>query len=217
MLDVTNLIGFGSGRSVIDQTIVAYATSTLAGGGTSITCNKPTGTQEGDLMIAFLNQAQFNSLGNWTQPSGWTEVFDSNQRAVSYKVAGPSEPASYSFGIDIFVIPQAAIVTIRPSAYDVVGAISGSSANPIAPSIDVSESSLVFCILTQNNDNTTASGWDIPGWTPLIPKFGATNESNLTLYTMVSTKTFDGGSTGTVATTSSNTTRAQLVSCKGVD
>lgn len=215
MLDVTNLIGFGANRYVT-QTVVGYATNTVTGGGTSVSCNKPSGVQEGDLMLAFMNQSQVAGLGVWSQPSGWTEVFDSNQRAVSYKVAGPSEPASYSFGIDTFVIPQVAIIAIRPSAYGVVGTISSSTTNPTAPSITVDDSSLVFCVLTQNTGNSTASDWDVPGWSIVVPKFGTTRGDNLTLYTLIAMKEVEGGVTGTVPTVAGNTSRAQLVSCRGV-
>jgi len=69
----------------------------------TLTITKPTGVIEGDVM--FLNVA-WNVTGQAYVPSssGWTSInasyLDGGNRvaAVMYKVAGPSEPANYTFG-----------------------------------------------------------------------------------------------------------------------
>jgi hypothetical protein len=63
-----------------------------------LTCNKPAGTAEGDVMIAWQN----GSRHTHSAPAGWTQF---EQRSASsdqqltgwYKVAGPSEPSTYNF------------------------------------------------------------------------------------------------------------------------
>lgn len=65
------------------------------------TVNKPIGTIEGDLMIALF--ARFGSTTQPTLPAGWTAITtgahgsESVCFVVAYKVAGPSEGASYTF------------------------------------------------------------------------------------------------------------------------
>jgi hypothetical protein len=61
--------------------------------------NKPAGVVSGDVMVATMRVSAFLSF-SFSAPSGWTEVAsisDSNAK-LYYKVAGGSEPASYSFG-----------------------------------------------------------------------------------------------------------------------
>lgn len=65
--------------------------------------NKPTGTASGDLLVAYLASG---ASVTFTLPSGWTLVSaylntGSNMTAgVAYKVAGGSEPTSYTFSDD---------------------------------------------------------------------------------------------------------------------
>lgn len=72
-----------------------YATS-----GTSHACSKPTGTVSGDLMFAIVNA---NSNLTITDPSGWTRIDEDNGISsgatiiILYKVAGGSEPTSYTW------------------------------------------------------------------------------------------------------------------------
>lgn len=64
----------------------------------AITCNKPSGTLEGDLMVAILSGA----VGAITAPAGWTEMASLTdttvlRSAIFTKRAGGSEPANYTF------------------------------------------------------------------------------------------------------------------------
>jgi hypothetical protein len=62
--------------------------------------NKPTGTLEGDVMVTVVHTASDRTI---TPPSGWTHIHTSSvgdhQVAVYRKVAGASEPGSYTWGI----------------------------------------------------------------------------------------------------------------------
>jgi len=79
----------------------AYTSGNAPGGGWNIVVNKPTGTVDGDLMIAHFSSASSNAtiatLAGWTLldsdatgGNGWSGIF--------YKIAS-SEGASYSWGV----------------------------------------------------------------------------------------------------------------------
>jgi hypothetical protein len=78
---------------------VATAEVTLTSG-TSITCNKPAGTVEGDVLLAHFRQRQGDATG---APSGWTLLRSTAAPAAVgtvsawVKVAGAAEPADYTF------------------------------------------------------------------------------------------------------------------------
>lgn len=74
----------------------------------AITCNKPTGTAEGDIMFAWIANRNSSNYEMGTVASGWTaveELYGKNVATLNdlynfclyYKVAGASEPADYTF------------------------------------------------------------------------------------------------------------------------
>lgn len=216
MLDVTNLIGFGVGEMTLKPIVSSYSTAILSGGGTSITCSKPSDVAEGDLLVAFLNIGT-GVVVSYTHPSGWIEVHDSNQRAISYKIATDSEPTSYTFNSSGFGYLVCAIVCFKNSTYHTVGAISASGANPSAPAITTAKNSIVILVGSQSA-GTTTSAWSVADTTyeVLVPKFGNTRGDNTTYYLALWAKYYEQEtSTGTVQITSGVNTRAQLFSCKG--
>lgn len=73
----------------------------------SLAINKPAGTAEGDLMLMHIINA--------TPPAGWTVVpnLDLVRGDTLYKVAGPSEPSSYTITGPGFADGGATIVTYR--------------------------------------------------------------------------------------------------------
>ncbi len=114
----------------VKPTFVASAATQNTVNSTSLVINKPTGTQQGDLMIAFMAG---ESAGTWTGDTGWTEVVDANVKfalRAAYKVAGASEGASYTFTSSSSRILSGAILTYRGAAYDAIGSIA-SGANPL--------------------------------------------------------------------------------------
>jgi hypothetical protein len=79
--------------------------------GSSVVLSKPTGTQDGDLLV-FLFEAANNDVLSLTPPSGWTLIFAADNSsadddsdvafggttiAAYYREAGASEPSSYTF------------------------------------------------------------------------------------------------------------------------
>lgn len=103
-----------------------------------VTVNKPTGTQQNDLMIAVIQAAA--SRVTPTYPSGWTQAIldttGNSSAAVAYKVAGASEPSTYDFGVGGSFGRVAQIVTIRNATTLTVGTFDeGTDATLVAPSI----------------------------------------------------------------------------------
>lgn len=66
-------------------------------------CNKPTGTVQGDTMITFLtnyNAAPISAPSGWTQAASVSNSSNNLRSYIYYKLAGASEPSSYSWGLD---------------------------------------------------------------------------------------------------------------------
>lgn len=97
---------------------VTVVGANTASGASPLTLTKPTGVQLGDLLMI---AAQFtNSVPNAAGPDGggWTELlrFDTSSnewQTIYVKVAGASEPASYSFTHSVGTDVAAAIVAYR--------------------------------------------------------------------------------------------------------
>jgi predicted phage tail protein len=66
----------------------------------NVTVTKPAGTTAGDLLVAYVYH--YDNVATWTPPAGWTLVTTGTGTSATYfsiyrKVAGGSEPASYTF------------------------------------------------------------------------------------------------------------------------
>ena len=104
-----------SGAVAPPPTFVASASDNS--GSSSPVVNKPTGTASGDLMIAVISAATNSTSGPTC--SGWTQLAWSGSGglvsyAILYKVAGGSEPSSYTFSCPWTA--YASIVTYRNAA-----------------------------------------------------------------------------------------------------
>ena len=81
---------------------MGYQSSTTnEGTGNSATVNKPSGTVQNDVLVASVNFEK-GSDNSVTPPSGWTLIRRTNNgtdvgMATYYKVAGASEPSSYTW------------------------------------------------------------------------------------------------------------------------
>lgn len=118
--------------------VVSVASKENSSNSSSLVISKPTGTREGDLMLALMNS---ESAITWTGDTGWTEVADQGvapSTRVAYKVAGASEGASYTFTSSSSTnILSGTIVTYRNAAYDAIGTIQ-SGTDPLALSATAS-------------------------------------------------------------------------------
>lgn len=158
---------------------------------TEVTVSKPTGTVQGDLMIAFMSKA--NTV-TWTQPSGWTEVADQGSNpsiGISYKVAGASEPSSYIFqGGGGSGNPKASIITYRGAAFDVIGSFATLAMPISAPSIDVSENNSVLLAMFARGSSDQV--WSTPAGMTSV----STSPSGGTPSYLVASEIVDAGATG---------------------
>ncbi len=84
-------------------TVRSTAAKTANHPSTSLTIDKPAGTQSGDVLLATIGY-QSGSIRNLAPPSGWTavpntHVFEGTNAGMRafYKIAGGSEPSSYTF------------------------------------------------------------------------------------------------------------------------
>lgn len=78
--------------------VVESSASNTATASTSLTITKPSGTVSGDVLVAFVNMVRSSAIN--TPPSGWTTIEASGAYAYSHvywKVAGASEPSSYTW------------------------------------------------------------------------------------------------------------------------
>jgi Tfp pilus assembly protein PilV len=86
--------------------VVGTPTTYNSSGSNSAVVSKPTGVVQNDIMFAYIGHSNASDRLN-SIPSGWTLVAKNdngnNHQALYYKVAGPSEPTSYTFGLSASV------------------------------------------------------------------------------------------------------------------
>lgn len=97
----------GSGLVPVPAPVLeAYASNSSTGSAVSLTITKPSGTAEGDLLVAVLGRPRTGGSYDWANPAlaGWNVLFNQNDGGnpglasqVLWKVAGGSEGASYTF------------------------------------------------------------------------------------------------------------------------
>jgi len=139
-------------------TQVGTATTANQAAGTSITITKPTGVAQGDVMIVniMMRGGTNNTFPPFTTDNpSWTPIAshgiegNSNRRTASaYRIAGASEPASYTFALG-------------SNASNSVGAIVGFRGVDTPTVFDVPP-----CNYTNNTSNSQITGVSCPGGTP---------------------------------------------------
>ena len=161
---------------VIDPAVTHRNTQTgTATGATSVSVTKPTGVQANDLLVAHVMVT-----GNVTASiagSGWTAITSgtaANQatQASFYKIAGGSEPASYSF---TWTGSQAAAATVTAyygikssSAFDVNSAVASANNTTTVTANSVTTTAnddivLAFFGSASNSTYTPPGGWNERG------------------------------------------------------
>lgn len=142
---------------------IASASAQRAGSYTTLVINKPTGTVEGDLMVAVMGTDGGTST-LWTGDTDWNEIADQGSKPslrIAYKVAGASEAASYTFTTANADDLGGSIVTYRYAAYDTVGAFTTATDPLILPSVTTAESQCIviatgLCAASGRNLGTPA-------------------------------------------------------------
>src|SRR3990167_3802106 len=114
-------------------TAPTYQTNTTANGATgTVTINKPSGTASGDLLVAHIAHHANDNLDTSSLPTDWviwlhntTDESDGLETWIFSKVAGGSEPASYTWTI------TGASITWTGAISRISGVGSPSLANPV--------------------------------------------------------------------------------------
>lgn len=180
---LANKLQAGGAASSLPIEYVAFTSNTA--NATSITLNKPTGTAQGDLMVLIFTTQSSTAL---TLPTGWTTIVSAHDEnadlrtTLLYKVAGASEPSSYSVSLSAARGLQGGILTYRNAAYNAFsGVTSSSSASTLNVSItpvSVSSTVIHYSALQNSTDRTSTP---ISGFTEIFENFttGSFSNSNL--------------------------------------
>lgn len=187
---------------------ILFVSSSLLNQTTTVTSHTPTlpsGWAQRDLLIAFGVDSGVIT-GTWTSPAGWTEVFDTSGRFVSWKLAasGETNPTFTSSGTTRSNIHM---VCYRFATYDVVGTLSAGASPTVAPAITLTENGSSVIAFFSNRATTgmtfttptnyTATNNDADGNTPSSAAFRRENLAK--------------GSSGTVSSTPSSGTALGLL------
>lgn len=180
-----------SGIVLVNTT--SYFTSTATA---SLTMNVPSGTVEGDLMVAWLTKS--GGSDTYTQPSGWTELVDvggtNESFMVAIRVATAGEPANYTWTTPNTGNNKSGnIITFRYASYDTAAGISVVTNSPAASRTASFNNSWLLLIGrdTQNGNTINFSG------ATTIARYTANNPSSVVQYRQV-----NAGATGTTSVSS---------------
>lgn len=138
--------------------------------GTTVVVSKPSGTIEGDALIAMIS-IQAGSDLVFTPPSGWTLVGEESlstglEVGVWTKIAGASEPTTYTWtSSQAIANAVGAIVRYTPAAPTTPPAVIDATAegtrstDAVAPSVTVAgNNDTLICLFTAQTPGSTPSG-----------------------------------------------------------
>lgn len=177
---------------IVAPEFVASASTSNSNGSSTLVISKPTGTAEGDLMVAVMAS---DGTVTWSGDTGWTELADQGSTpslCVAYKIAGASEGPSYTFTSSNNTRKlSGSILTYRYAAYDVISSFVQDTNPLVIPSISPSQSQSI--LLATGARNTTSVTPTTPvGMTAVVTD----SDANSPAYIICSQVT-PKGSTGT--------------------
>lgn len=184
------------------------ASASGVGSAQTLTINTPTGTQDGDLMIAVMSgNIRSADKAFWSGPAGWTEAFDPGEiataTAIYYKIAA-SEGASHTFTTNANAGISGHILTYRNAKFGLVGAFgTTTTGDPVCPSITLPVSGCVVLAFVAERGGSSTT-WTAPsgvGFSALAGDADGVTGSNQ----VFASSTFGAGATGTQAFTSNAT------------
>ena len=205
----SNVIPFTIGLLVVES----HETTNTGDFVSEYTVDRPSGVQEGDLLIVTIAGRHGTSSSNSaTYPTGWQQIQSAvggsteSVMFVAYKIATSSEPASYTFTTTDPIRGSAGI--LRISGADQLDPIidsssnAGTGTNVTANQINVDGEGLLICSMSASGASTTPS-LTTPGGMQSI--WDETNQSTSTVrnITRVSSEEFSGDMTG-IRTATSN-------------
>jgi hypothetical protein len=206
----TSTGGAGGTGSTINY--IASAQTQTVSSSTTLTINVPTGTANGDLMVAMVLTSASTSA-TWTTPAGWTAaVTSSSARGVYYRTAS-SEPASYTFTASGSGTSQGYIFTYRNAQFDVSSAITTNSNPTVTASITTTANNAILLYYAGISTNASETYTAPTGFSTLATDSDATAPSSAVFYKLQTA----AGATGTVSCTGSTTNnRAVILAIKPI-
>ena len=205
--------GSGGGGGAAPAVAAFTSVNTGATEVSSIEVTKPSGTAEGDYLVAFVSKDSTTGTG-WTLPSGWNQVSNSTGGPIQHKLhadktAGGSEPATYTFEHDDSDNMRAVMLRITGAAssgqLETFSTDTTSGVNPTCPSITtLGPNRLILYAIFQDTSVATLTE---PAGSTLV-SYGAASTLSIGVATKVQAS---AGSTG-AATWSGNTGTARCFS-----
>ena len=200
----------------------------------SLNISKPSGVSEGDVMIVNIvqrnNGTTAPSLAGWTPISNGVIDGGSTMGALLYKVAGASEPASYTFALgtgannNVGTIASFSGVDVSgPTPFDTPpGSLSlsnSSSSNATAAGISTNSPNAAVVMFAMLNDNKSMSSWSTtsPGSLTEIyeDQYNGSGNNDLTVGAAMQIKSSNGPTgNGTVSLGTSMRWGAILIALK---
>lgn len=177
----------------------------------TLSCNKPAGTAQNDIMFALVFCYTGGSITS--SPAGWTLLASSGMHYLYYKVAGASEPASYTWQQSNSVRFAISIITYR-DGFDTANPIESYSNTPytsgntsiVAGAVTTSGANHATLVFAQQYGTTTrthtAPATQDNQWAEDLDTYDAGADCGRAIYSDVWS---GSGSTGTMTVTSNTT------------
>lgn len=132
-----------------------------------ITLDKPSGTAEGDLLLAHISTDNTETI---TPPAGWTKIGSETSGSTDinfWKVAGSSEPSTYGFDISSWERYAACMSRFTgdfgSNPIDVNASDTGTGADPTSPSITPTQTPTMLISTFSKDENQVADGSENTG------------------------------------------------------
>jgi len=213
------LFGLSLGQEVFAQIALRGTATTSSSTSASITINRPTAVLQGDVML--VNISHLGNNGSDPSLTGWTLVRSGNfqgggsprKGAVLYKVAGASEPTSYTFtlstGVTNAVGSIVAFSGVDPATpIEVSSQITNTSATTTVQPASISTSANAAVILFgQAASNPTWSNWSTatsPGTLTELYDNQSTSSSVGAAWALKATAGATGAGTATLSASQRN-------------
>lgn len=132
------------------MSVVFVGATTTVG---SRTLDVPTGVQQDDILLAFLSENELSL------PAGWTILHNdsANNNFWAYKVAGPSEPSSYTWGSGSLEPNRTSYMLAYRNAEYVRTAINSGAAANLAPSLSMTDVDVGLLVVFHRGGGTGGS------------------------------------------------------------
>ena len=207
--NIQGLLGSFGGTQLIE--LVGTELTQNSAVGNTLTINIPTGVQDGDLLLAFMD-VQNNSTYTWTGATGWTEAIDSigtKGGRVAYKIAS-SEGASATFTANTASYKlSGAIVAYRYAQWDAIGAGTGGASPIVCPSVTAaSNASVLLSFFAASNATVSFAA---SGMTSLLAEESAVNGPSWHIFYELVNAGATGTRTGTITGSASGSCGVSLV------